>query len=283
MDPKVKNRYIIAGVSFVIIIVAIYFLFLFDRKPKGLEGDGVGGEVREVQEIDLKDRPYVTLTPTSDGAEIIISIENMSFFDKLEYELTYLADNPQIPGERIQRGSTGQDINPKEEKYKKPILLGTASKGTRSPDKGITDGKLTMHMYKGETEYQSETPWTFIQAGSKTGTIEDVNKKFALDLPSLSKDYWIILADTLGVPPKDRPFEVENVLLPSYGAFSTAPNDKSAKIKITLDGDVPNPQVHSFDPRDSSWKEISAEYDSFAKAVSFSANPFDSFVLTSPK
>src|SRR3989344_8816673 len=159
MDPAKRNIYLIAAVAFIAIVVAVYFLFIFQKGRKTVKPQEVSGEVKELSEIDLNKRPYVTLTPTSDGAEIIISIENMANFDRIEYELTYLADNPTETGQKIQRGATGTDINTKDQKYKKSILLGTASRGARSPDKGITDGKLTMHLFKGETEFQSETFW----------------------------------------------------------------------------------------------------------------------------
>src|SRR5437870_8511561 len=107
IDPEKHNKYFLAAGALVVILVAIYFLFIFQRGPKKPKSDEFAGEVKELSEIELIKRPYVTLTPTSDGAEIIISIENMGNFDKIEYEVTYLADNPQITGEKIQRGSTG--------------------------------------------------------------------------------------------------------------------------------------------------------------------------------
>src|SRR3990167_6706410 len=135
MDKTKKNIYIIASISLVVIAVAVYFLFIFQKAPKEIETDEGSSFVESIEKIDAANRHFVTLTPTADGAEIIISIEKMSYFDKIEYELTYQADNPQSAGEKIERGATGSDINPKDEKYKKSILLGTGSKGVRSPDR----------------------------------------------------------------------------------------------------------------------------------------------------
>src|SRR3989338_7831144 len=101
MESSKRNIYIIAAVSFLLLAAAIYFLFIFQKKPKQLKAQESSGEVEELSQIDLDRRPYVTLTPTSDGAEIIISIENMANFDRIEYELTYLADNPTETGQKI--------------------------------------------------------------------------------------------------------------------------------------------------------------------------------------
>ena len=184
-----RTKYIVAAIAFVVIAIAIYFLFIFQKGPKDISKRSEEGEQKQIQEIAVTDRPFVALTPTSDGAEIIISIENMGKFDRLEYELTYLADNPQSLGTKITRGATGTDVNTKDAKYKKSILLGTASRGVRSPDTGITDGKLIMHMFVGEEEFLSETDWTFEKVGSSGGvTISDKSGNFEITVLALGKD-----------------------------------------------------------------------------------------------
>ena len=283
MDNK-RSTYIIATVAIVVIAAVVYFLFIFQKGPKQLKPQEVSGEVRQLSEIDIGKRPYVTLTPTSDGAEILISIENMSAFDRIEYELTYLADNPQVSGEKIQRGSTGTDINTKEAKYKKSILLGTASRGVRSPDKGVTDGKLTTHFFKGDTEYFSETSWNFVQAGSTASTMQDASGKFKLELYVLGKDYWIILAETIGLPPGDKEFKAENVVLPVYGSFSVAPKfTRDGKLLITLSNDVKNPQLYAYSNADSKWTKLISNYDDSSKTISATVNSFATFVAVSSK
>src|SRR3989344_2374398 len=201
MEPSKKSTYIIAAAAFIILAAAIYFLFIFQKGEKKIKPEEFAGEVKDVAELELAKRPYVTLTPTGDGAEIIISVESMSFFDKIEYEMTYLADNPQVAGEKIERGATGTDVNTKDEKYKKSVLLGTASRGTRSPDTGVTDGVLTMHLVKGDIEYLSESKWDLFEAGATVRSITDRDDTFPVENLSLGKNYWIIIADTVGRPP----------------------------------------------------------------------------------
>ena len=284
MDKTNRTIYIIAAVFLIIVLVAIYFLFIFQKKPKEPKSEESEFEVKSVQDIELAKRPYITLTPTTDGAEIVLSIENMDNFDNIEYELTYLADNPQIAGEKIQRGSTGTDVNPKEPKYKKSILLGTASKGVRSPDKGVTDGKLTMHMFKGGTEFTSETTWVLTQAGSKASEIKDQSQKLKFNLPALDKDHWIIITDTLGVPPDNKEFKVNDVILPVYGVFSVAPQfPKSASLSINLDKDVKSPQLYTFSHTESKWQKLEVTIDESSKTISVQTNSFATFVIVSSK
>ena len=283
MDPAKRNTYIIAAIGFIGILVAVYFLFIFQEGAKQIKPDEVSGEVRQLNEIDIAKRPYVTLTPTSDGAEILLSIENMADFDQIEYELTYLADNPSVAGEKIQRGSTGIDVNTKDPKYKKSILLGTASRGVRSPDTGITEGKLTMHMFKGETEYQSETSWSFEQIGASSRTLENASGNFQMTTPTLGKNYFVIVSDTVGVPTNGQ-FDIKGVVLPVYGTFSVAPVfSKNASLSIKLEKDTETPELYSYNLADSKWVKLDSSYDSTKKTVSATTDSFKTFVVVSSK
>lgn len=250
-----KSTYIIAAVAFVVLLLGIYFLFVFKKAQQEIQpSDSSTGEIKQVSDIELSKRPYVTLTPTSDGAEIILSIGNMGDFSNIEYELTYQADNPQSPGTKIERGSTGSDVNTKDSSYKKSILLGTASRGVRSPDRGIVDGKLTMHLFKGGQEYLSETNWDLSSAGSTDNVVKSRDGNFSIDLPDLGKDYWVILANTIGVPQGGK-FEISKVQLPVYGAFSIAGNFPSSAT-LTIKERAGN-KLFTYNHQDKSWKEIS--------------------------
>jgi len=280
MEPSKKSTYIIAAAAFVVLAAAIYFLFIFQKGEAKIKPEEFSGEVKDVSELEVGKKPYVTLTPTGDGAEIIISVENVSYFDKIEYEMTYLADNPQVSGEKIERGATGTDVNTKDEKYKKSVLLGTASRGTRSPDTGVADGVLTMHLIKGDVEYLSESKWDLFEAGATVRSITDRDNTFQVENLSLGKNYWIIIADTVGLPP-NSPYDLTSAVLPAKGVFSIAPEfSKSAKLTINIKDDLKDPKLYAF-REDIKWQERKIDYDSAKKAITASINVFAAFVVTS--
>lgn len=275
---KLPPKYIAAAISFVVIVLAIYFLFIFQKGPGEIRVEEAEGELKDIGQIQLADKPYVMLTPTADGAEIIVSIENMGYFDGLEYELTYLADDPTRPGEKIQRGSTGGDINTKDAKYKTSILLGTASRGVRSPDRGVTDGKLSLHLFKDDNEYLSETEWNLFEIGSSKTTIAARDESVKLEIPpTLGKTYWVILSDTVGIPPTfDK--DPQTVVVPIFGAFSIAPKfTKPVNLTLELPEDITTAQVHLY-TQDGKWetKEVEAK----DKTIATSINNFATFVVT---
>lgn len=276
---KLSTKYITAGISFIVIALAVYFLFIFQKSPSGIKVGEKEGELKDIGQIQLKDKPYVTLTPTADGAEIIVSIENMSFFDSIEYELTYLADDPTRAGEKIQRGSTGGDINTKEEKYKASILLGTASRGVRSPDRGVTEGKLSLHLFKDGGEYLSETEWNLFEIGAAKTTIAARDETVKLEVPpTLGKTYWVVLSDTVGFPPTfDK--EPQTVVVPIFGTFSIAPKfTKPATLTLALPEGSTSAQVH-FYTTDGKWGTKDLEVQ--GKTFSTTASSFATFVITS--
>lgn len=282
MDRSARTKYLIAAVAFGVIAFAIYFLFIFQKSPPKAKTAETEGEVRELADLTTADRPYVTLTPTTDGAEIIISMENMSKFDRIEYELTYLADNPQIAGDKLTRGATGTDVNTKDPKYKKSILLGTASRGVRSPDTGIEDGKLTLHMFVGQEEFLSETEWTFAKIGTSAVTVADKSANFKLAVPLLAKSYWLIIADTVGVPPNPSDFEAADVILPVYGTFSIAPTFRATgTLSIKVTADVTNPQLYSYNHQDGTWQKVNVTYNSPTKTLNADVSNFTTFVVVS--
>ena len=281
METSKKSTYIIAAVSLMIIVAAIYFLFIFQKSPNKIKSEEGLKFVESIEGIDIDKRPFVTLTPTADGAEIIISIENMNEFDKIEYELTYQADNPQISGEKIQRGAVETDVNTSQAKYKKSLLLGTASRGVRSPDTGVTDGELALHLFKGDAEYLSETRWDRFEIGTSGGEILDYTGNFSLDVPRLTKNYWVIIADTVGVPP-NADFSASDVKLPVFGTYSVAPEfTTSASLSIKLTGDVKSPKLYTYSNQDSSWQSVESTYEGGALAAE--VDSFGTFVIVSPK
>lgn len=280
IDKAKKNTYIIAAVALVALVVGVYFLFIFKKsasqiKPKSNESSL---EVKQLSDIELSKRPYVTLTPTSDGAEIILSIENMGAFDKIEYELIYQADNPTAPGTKIPRGATGSDVNTKDQKYKKSILLGTASRGVRSPDRGIVEGKLNLHSFKGEQEYLSETPWSIDLIGAKAATLTDPSGNMSINVPGLGKDYWVVLAETVGVPTGGK-FDIKKVQLPVYGVFSIAGQFVSAG---TLQIKAPNgAELYSYSHQDNNWQKVDATVN--GSNLEAKVSSFATFVVVSSK
>lgn len=278
MPKSKRNLYLLASAALLFMIATTYFLFVFQKDSKSTKVDQSAQEIKPISDIELAKRPYVTLTPTSNGAEIIISIENMTEFENIEFELTYMADNPQIPNEKIKRGTTGTDVDTKAEKYIKNMLLGTASRGAASPDTGVEDGKLTLHMYKGDIEYQSETPWYMSQIGLTSTELSTTDGALLIKTPKLTKDYFVILTDTVGVPPKYE-FDISKIQTPVYGVFSTAPKFTKQKADMSIKTGFANSKLYVFYHQEKIWGNMDSTQS--ADAVEAKIESLATYVVVS--
>src|SRR3990167_4730931 len=84
-----KKKYIIAAISLVVILAAVYFLFIFTKGAKSIKPQDSSGEVKSLSDVEIGKRPFVTLTPASEGAQIKISIEKKSYWDSISFDFAY--------------------------------------------------------------------------------------------------------------------------------------------------------------------------------------------------
>lgn len=99
-------------------------------------------------EIEVQNRPNITLTPRSDGHELFLKIESISdIFSKIEYEITYVASDNDL---EIEKGASGiiDSTELSSGKVDRKILLGTESctNGCKYKyDAGVTGGNLVLN------------------------------------------------------------------------------------------------------------------------------------------
>lgn len=136
-----------------------------------------GGGVLEIAD---KDKPYISLTPTSDGHWLNLKVAKLpSIISAVEYELIYNAvDN----GSEIEKGVSGtikgQDVTTTLERK---LLLGTESctSGCKYKyDDGVIGGTISIN---------------FISQDGKTATYES-----AFTLKKVSKDFSVSLTNYNG-------------------------------------------------------------------------------------
>jgi len=143
-----KNQILIIIASAIIVtIFIILFIFPGRQKNSGSELPTPTPAPPKLVEIEVKDRPNISLTPRSDGHELTLKISNISsLINQIEYEITYLATDDNL---EIEKGASG--IIETEElstgKSERKILLGTESctNGCKYKyDTGVRGGKLSL-------------------------------------------------------------------------------------------------------------------------------------------
>lgn len=156
----------------------------------------------KVVELSLKDRPYISLIPRTDGHELKLKIDNIpSSITSIEYELLYSASDN---GLEIEKG-VGDTLKTITKNMERDLLLGTASctNGCKYKyDAGITGGTLSLNFITNGSQtatYQT----TFVLKTSadikKDGGLSLTDEKFSIKASPVGNNYYILMKN-FGVP-----------------------------------------------------------------------------------
>lgn len=148
-----KNKWVIAGIVAVIVMIAaiVYFATL-----GGNTRDGSDEEVMEEEAIKMSpDEIGLQLEASKDGREVIMTINDTSAFTSFEYEMNYEAE---VDGELVSRGAIGSGEVEDEDPIVRNITIGTCSSGTCKYDTGVEEIAfvLRLNLKSGETAIVEE-------------------------------------------------------------------------------------------------------------------------------
>lgn len=239
-----KNYIVILALIGVFLILGGGFLIWRSQRaqelPLTLEPEGV------LIETILEERPYITLTPSSDGHWLTIGVSRIKEAESLEYELLY----------NTASGATQGSINTVklkgETSYSKKILLGSESSGHYKFDEGVTQGNLTVRLRGGKGTRKFVTDF-HLQQGEDELTSIDGN--FSIEGTFPKTNFYLTMM-TVGLP---GDFEGEVIAGP-YETFSSGTKTvKDGQVKITLSEEPEGAKLYSWSG--TSWVEEEAEIE----------------------
>ncbi|OGM13547.1 hypothetical protein A3A76_03515 [Candidatus Woesebacteria bacterium RIFCSPLOWO2_01_FULL_39_23] len=208
---------------FIILLVGVIVLvgaFLF-VKNKNKNVDIEEGE-ETIPEIALKDRPFVSLTPSEDGHWLNLKIERIRVSaDSLDYELLY-----NLPDGRIQ-GVPGTIKLEGSGSIERKLLMGSESSGKFRYDEGVKDGSLSLKFRDEEGKLAAKFMTDF-NLFSHTETLVSKDNKFSFNLSSVPKTGFFIVMQTFGLP-KDYDGNVE---AGPYGIFSSTDGTENGEVAL---------------------------------------------------
>lgn len=195
---------ILLGVGLLIFVLIFVFIKNSNNKSS-IDGDEV------VTEIEFKDRPFATLTPTEDGRYITLKIDKITLAKavSVDYELLY-----SLPDGRTQGVPGTVDLNG-ETSFERKLLLGSESNGKFRYDEGVADGSLTVRLRdsKGKLLAKFSTRW---HLQSDTAELTSIDENFAYILEKPVKGNFFITMETFGLMDKS----ITSVESGPYGIFS---------------------------------------------------------------
>ena len=160
------------------------------------EKKGKGGTTELVNEIPVKERPFVTITPRADGREVSVSAEKLEGAKTAEYELEYQAGT-------LLQGAFGKiDFSTEQPPVSRKILLGSCSAGGKcSYHENVSGGTLLLRYKNGKTT-ALKGEWNFQIAGKQQGHFNSRDAKFTFDIGerTLPSQTYVIVSQTMGLP-----------------------------------------------------------------------------------
>jgi len=183
-----KKIFPIVIVLLVIAGAAIWFFGFKNKKTSESVATPTPAE-KEITEIPLDERPYVTLTPRTDGKEFTLDISGIKNIDTVEYELVYLSLG-------ISRGVIGSVSLNGEQNLSRKMLLGSCSRNVCKYDEGVEQGTLTLR-FRGSQGTSKFTTDFHLQKG--TGSLTSVDGKFELTGKFSTTSFYLTM-DTIGLP-----------------------------------------------------------------------------------
>ena len=241
-------RYPVLKIILPILLSLIFLVLVFKFVGVGANSessDVASDESTDLRDLDAKDRPYIGLVPRADGHALILTITNHQNFSSLDFEILYQAGN-------LQQGSIGQ-IDLTKSAYKTEITLGACSKGVCRYDDDVKTGSLKLNGVKNKKQFTATIPFVLEKITPEASNIIGPAGTLDIEIPSgsVTNDYYVLLAETLGVP-----IPVGNLKGQTVAIFSIAPKlNRPAVIKLK-DQDITGLKVNHFDFSQNTWSAL---------------------------
>lgn len=195
-----KNKKIlIAVIAIILVVITTVIIIASSSKKKEKVKDSSLDESTVSEELILEDsqKPYISITPQSDGYRLDIKITNIpSFIIKMEYDLIYTAQDGNLEIEKGIGGTT--EIT--NSTFERELLLGTESctNGCKYKyDEGVTGGTLILNLLtKDNKSAYFEAPFVLLNStdikadGGLSLDIENFSIKATL---SSKNEYFILI------------------------------------------------------------------------------------------
>ena len=205
-----NKKALLIGFSLLLLVVG-GFLFLRRQKNDSPGPTPTPTPVALINQLPVKERPYVTLVPRADGREVTLTVFDNRGAERVEYELEYQAGN-------LIQGVFGRiDFTEEKPPVSKKLLFGSCSKGKCKYDENVSGGSLTLRFEGGEN-FALKGNFTLQQMAAQEGLFTSRDGRLSLEVPegSLPATTYLIVADTFGLPGQ---LEGEVVAGP-YGFFT---------------------------------------------------------------
>ena len=178
----------------IIFVLALIFLVVIFLVVKNKKTEVVVDDQDTMLEVSFSDKPFASLTPTSDGHYINLKVEKIKLAKaaSLDYELLY-----SLPDGRTQGVPGTIDLSGKDS-FERKLLLGSESSGKFRYDEGVEEGTLTIRLRDSKGKLLAKFSTKF-HLQSNTQEVSSIDGDFVYKLDKKSKGLFFITMETFGV------------------------------------------------------------------------------------
>lgn len=246
-------------IGVVLILVAVIFLVIRKDSENQEKVDEVVEEEENYVEVPLPQRPYITLSPRSDGHELKLSVSNFGSIPSLEYKLEYLAGD-------MERGVGPSKITLKGEKsLTRDLLLGSCSKNVCKYDENVIGGKITI-ILRGDKP-QKYTLSFVLKKGSEANNQLVSPDDNAVLSGKLSPAAFYLVMSTAGLP---GPMTLGDVIGQPIGFFSSSQTAFKGNLEFRGIPVSQKVKIYGWNLGEGKWREynkVSSEKTNFSVEV----------------
>jgi hypothetical protein len=259
-----KKNLLITTVVLVSLAILGGAFFIFARSKNNQPVAEQPVEEGKYLETAFEDRPFVSLTPRTDGKELTLEIANIKNAETIDYELVYLAEGG------LSRGVIGSIKNPGETSEPKTLLLGSCSRNVCKYDEGVNGGTLTLKFRSPEGVRKFDSVFA-LQKGGDELTLDEGEFSLSGTIPTTT--YFVVMS-TIGLP---EPIDGGLVAGP-FGVFS------SQKVivkggKLVLPAPAEENQYQALIWNGETWNELTPVKEAISGKIGFGTTAIGTFVL----
>lgn len=194
---NLRGKLILGGAVLLLLVLGYFGLRIL--KPSDQDAGDTQNSQQKIESVNLlpvKERPFATIVPRSDGKEITIEVNRLNEAKEVEYELEYQAGT-------LLQGAFGKiDFTKELPPVSRNILLGSCSAGGKcSYHENVNGGSLLLRYKDGETT-ALKGEWNFQKMSQEEGRFSSRDAKFTFDTgeTGLGGSTVVVVAQTMGLP-----------------------------------------------------------------------------------
>lgn len=237
------NKKVLMVIALLLAVVSIV-VFVVLRQSSSNSVEPTAEPEETMIELPDDQKPYVTLTPRSDGHWLKLSISGLSRVPQaatLDYMITY-----DVPGGEPQ-GSSGRGVKLNGlTVLERDILLGSESSGKYRYDEGVERGMLTVRFRDANKKLIGGVTTGF-RLQSNTSDLGTFDNVFSYKMNSTPKKGYFVVMDTAGLP-EGVPGTIES------GPFGVFKSEAESQFPATIT--MPGARILKYES--GKWQEASS-------------------------